>query len=74
MENQEPISLEAVCDLLDCAARAADLVLHEKSDWCFRDRAMPLLRILVEQEVEQFGPLDSQGRTHKQRQALGKKA
>jgi hypothetical protein len=65
MEDQEPISLEVLCDLLDCAAKAADLVTGEKSDWSLRDRALPLLRILVEEEVAQNGPLDPQGRSQK---------
>jgi len=63
MKDQEPISSDTVCNLLDCAARAADLVTGEKSDWPLRDRALPLLRILVEQEVARSGPLDVYGRS-----------
>jgi len=74
MLDQKPISLEFVCDLMEFAANAADLVTGERSDWPLRDHAVPLLRILVEEEVSEFGPLDPQGRTHRQRQALGKKS
>ena len=68
MIDRKPISLEVVCDLLDCAANAADLVTGERSDWPLRDSAMPLLRILVEEEVYLYGPLDPQGRSQRQKQ------
>jgi len=63
MIDREPISSDTVCELLDCAARAADMITGEKSDWCLRDRALPLLRILVEEEVARSGPLDVYGRS-----------
>lgn len=63
MQNQMPISSKTVCELLDCAASAADLVLGDRSDWPLRDCAVQLLRELVEQEVYLFAPLEKpQGR------------
>ena len=67
MIKRKTISLEFVCDLMEFAANAADLVTGERSDWPLRDSAMPLLRILVEEEISEFGPLNPQGRSQRQK-------